>query len=949
MTEPVDLDRWREIEAILDAALDLPPEERTAFLDRACARDANLRAEVESLLDAHAKAADFMEQPAAHAHFLHDAYRPGQEIGHYRLERELGRGGLGVVYVALDTRLGRRVALKLLPVLRRTDPDARARFRREARAASSLDHPNICTVYEIGESDAGDPYIAMALVEGETLKDRIARGPIRTEEAVELTIQLVRGLAHAHERGLVHRDIKPGNLIVNRSGNVKIVDFGLAKGRDAPTLTREGATPGTVIYMSPEQIRGGDVDARTDIWSVGVVLYEMITGQPPFRGDSDTARAHAILNHDPEPVTAVRAGVPIALEPILTKALEKDPERRYQHVDELPVDLRTALDRGTARIPGTRVWITRPARKAAIALVSIGFIGGAVLASAIFPRVMPRLSGDPVHLSIPLPAGQQLGAGNRRVAVSPDGRRVVYVGRNGSGTQLYVRALGDDDAVPIVGTDGARDPFFGPAGQRVGFFANQGLYKVSLAGGPRQRITDAPTETNRGASWGEDDTIILPLGQWSGLYRVSASGGDPEPVTVPDGPDRSAHFFPQILPDGDVLFTIWSDAGWRIGLLDIETGEWEEIATGCGGARWIATGYLICLEMRGTATTGTVLAARFDIDRRELSGSFVSLPAPSGLVTFDFAVSRNGTLVYATGLQPGEAGTLVSVDGNGQGTPFAPAADPFLTPAAAPDGVRVAVTRMVEAGRQELWLYDADGGAPTRLSTIGTINNMPVWSPDGDRLVFNSVRETPGIYSIAPGRDTTATLLLERQRHILVPGSFSPDGRFLALTELNDQTLGDIWILSVHDGSLSPWLHTPANERTPAFSTDGRWLAYASDESGRDEIYVRPWPGPGAPVQVSPEGGREPAWSRAGGKLYYRRGDAMLAVPVGTGDTFGWGPPDTMFTGRFASEFLRTRNYDVLPDGRFVMLQHATRSDPVRLNVVLHWSDELDRLTALTR
>jgi len=951
VVEPLDPDRWRTIEEVLDAALDLPRGRRSELLDEACAGDQALRAEVESLLAAHDEAGDYLETPVGSFRSIPSAvYRPGQRVGPYRLLERIGRGGLGVVYLAVDTRLGRRVALKLLPASRTDDPDARARLHREARAASTLDHPNICTIYEMGESEAGDPFIAMAHIEGEPLNNCIARGPLPLPKAVDIAVQTASGLTHAHEKGIVHRDIKPANLIVTPEGQVGIVDFGLAKGKGTPTLTREGVTPGTVAYMSPEQIRGEKVDRRADIWALGVVLYEMITGRAPFRGEDEQSRIYSILNQDPEPLTALRAGVPLGMEPVLAKALAKNPEERYQHVDELPVDLRRALSDRPGPIPG----VAGSARKRVVPRGLMLVLGGAAL-GVVLTSVVPDLrnrgaestpSSSP-HLSVALPPDQTLAAGVfRRFALSPDGKLLVYAARSGEGQQqLFVRPLDRAEARPIAGTADAQDPFFSPDGRWVGFFADEELRKVSLEGGAPLKICDAPTATSRGASWGPDGTIILPLGQLSGLFRVSDSGGTPEPLTVPGGdPGRSGHFFPQVLPRArSVLFTIWSGSEWSTAILRLETGEWEEAAKGCAAARYVATGHMICAEMRGVWPTGNLLIAPLDPEQPIRAGSFVSLSGSSAPGEFDFATSDSGTLVYATGGSGAGQTAAVWVDRTGSASPLAGNTYGYMTPSLSPDGKELVVARIVEAGREEVWLHDVETGTAARLSTTSYIDNLPLWWPDGERVVFNSLRRPPGLYQVSPDLRDSSALVLQRGRQILVPGSFSPDGRVLAYTELNDRTLGDLWTFSLDDGSVTPVVRSPWNERTPAFSPDGRWLAFASNESGVDQVYVQAYPGPGPPMQISTDGGREPVWSRDGTELFYRHTDRMMAVPVREEGSFVAGRPIELFEGPFASEYKGKSNYDVAPDGRFLMVQVEEGSEPVRLDVILNWFDELAR------
>jgi Tol biopolymer transport system component len=949
VTEPTDPARWRAVERVLDAALDLPPGERPVFLDEACGSDAALRAEVESLLSAHEQAHDYLERPVASVRdALASAFRPGQRVGPYRLLGEIGRGGLGVVFLAADARLDRKVALKLLPAWRSADPEARARFRREAMAAAALDHPGVCTVYEIGDSDDEAPYIAMAYVEGESLRDRIARGPLSVATAIDIAIQMASALGHAHERGIVHRDIKPANVMVTPEGEARLVDFGIAKLKGAATaLTRQGATPGTVAYMSPEQTRGGEVDQRTDIWATGVVLYEMIAGRPPFGGDNEQARAYGILNQDPDPLASVRPGIPRSLDRIVARALAKDPARRYRRIGELSGDLEAARDRphwrGPARPRGFGALRGRTGRRVLLGAL----LAAAGLAAVAFVRGLGQGAASPLYLSILLPPGQELFSEQfRRFAVSPDGTQLVYVEGTQGHRELYHRSLDSARSPrPVPGTEGALDPFFSPDGRWVGFFADEELRKVSLDGGAPQRITGAPTQTSRGAAWGTDGTIILPLGQTSGLFRVSENGGVPDPLTVPgDARGGAAHFFPQILPGGrSALFTTWRPEEGILGaaMLDLETGEWEEIAGGCFGARYSPTGHLVCAEVEGVIPTGNLLVAPFTPGRHEPGGPFASVPMPES-PGYDFALSGTGTLVYAVDTPPLRRLTWVDRDGRrvllGDGFGWASAAD------LSPDGSRVAFALTVETGRQELWLYDVGAGTSARVSGDGSINNMPLWFPDGERVVFNSLRSPAGIYGMRPDGGDSATLVLRRRGNILVPGSFSSDQRVFLYTELHPRTLGDIWVHWLDDGSDTPLILTPHDEKTPMLSPDDRWLAYASDESGRDEVYVRPFPGPGAPIQVSAEGGREPLWSPDGTELFFRWGDTLMAAPVRSEPTFSAGRAVRLFGGRYEGPYIGARNYDVGPDGRFLMVHVEPTSPQDRLEVVVNWFDEIQRI-----
>jgi serine/threonine-protein kinase len=395
-----------------------------------------------------------------------------------------------------------------------------------------------------------------------------------------------------------------------------------------------------------------------------------------------------------------------------------------------------------------------------------------------------------------------------------------------------------------------------------------------------------------------------------------------------------------------VLFTIWSGSEWSTAILRLETGEWEEVAQGCAAARYVATGHMICAEMRGVWPTGNLLIAPLEPEQPARAGSFVSLSGSSALGEFDFATSNSGTLVYAAGGSGIERTAAVWVDRAGRSTPVEGNTYGYTTPSLSPDGKDLVVTRIVEAGREEVWLHDVETGTAARLSTKSYVSNLPLWSPDGERIVFNSLRRPPGLYQVSHDLPDSSALVLQRGQHILVPGSFSTGGRLLAYTELNNQTLGDLWTLSVDDGSVTPVARSPWNERTPAFSPDGRWLAFTSNESGVDQVYVQAYPGPGPPMQISTDGGREPVWSRDGTELFYRLADRMMAVPVQKEGSFAAGRPIELFEGSYASEYKGRSNYDVAPDGRFLMVEVEKGSEPVRLDVILDWFNELERLRA---
>jgi serine/threonine protein kinase/Tol biopolymer transport system component len=855
---------------------------------------------------------------------------------------------MGQVYRAHDTRLNRDVALKVLPDAFASDPDRLARFTREAHALASLNHTNIAHIHGLEES-SGVRALVMELVEGPTLADRIAQGPIPIDEALPIARQIADALEAAHEQGIIHRDLKPANIKVRPDGTVKVLDFGLAKAVEpavaaasspslsmsptftSPAMTQAGIILGTAAYMSPEQARGRTVDKRADIWAFGGVLFEMLTGRRAFAGDDLSMTLAAVVMQ--EPVWAdLPSATPRNIQQLLRRCLVKDPRQRMRDMGDVRLALEATEDPAPAADRRTRsplTWVS-----ALVAVVSV-----AVAAGVIWSRPT-AVETTAVRFTIPMPPGQEI---TSYPAISRDGRTIAYVTQQGTeDARLYLRDLSSFESRPVAGSSGAQHPFFSPDGHWVAFFAQGQLQKVEVTGGAPVRLAEASYPF--GGTWNDDNTIIYPTSLGSGLLRVSASGGAPESLTKPDGAAQGyAHVFPQALPGGRrILFSVWGQ-GQGSAVLSLDTGRWDLVlpqpgfAVGTFAATSGSKGRLLIVD-----EAAGIRAASFDVSRPTQTRADTSVLADVYYqVETDslgwLAVSNTGTAVYATG-NPARM-SLVWVDREGKIEPLGRDQDAYREVVLSPDGSRAVVRHGLD-----FWLHDVHRGTRSRLTSGSGSNLMPLWSPDGTRIIFGSNRGGNwDIYTQPADGSRPADVLLSRP-YDQFPLSVMADGT-LIYTEIQARTGRDLWSLSP-DGTPSPLRVTPFNETQGQFSPgrDGspRRVAFASDESGQIEIYVQSYPSGANRIPVSTEGGILPKWSPDGRELFYVTGDALVAVPIQADGTVG--APRRLFD---RSKFLfnhRFHSYGVSPDGkRFLMIQRDPGSVPRQLNVILNWSDALDR------
>jgi serine/threonine protein kinase/Tol biopolymer transport system component len=878
----------------------------------------------------------------------------GKTLGTFECTALIGRGGMGEVYKAKDQKLGRDVAIKVLPEEFAKDADRVARFQREAKLLASLNHPNIAAIYGLEESD-GTHFLVLELIEGDTLADRLKRGAISVEESLKLALQIAEALEAAHEKGVIHRDLKPANIKVTPDGKVKVLDFGLAKAyagereevnlSNSPTLsdaaTQQGVILGTAAYMSPEQARGKSVDRRADIWAFGAVLFEMLAGRAAFSGKDVTDILAAVIRSEPDWAT-LPANLHSRLREILERCLEKETNDRYHDISDVKVDIRRVLTdpSGVLVRPAATEALWSKSRMllwAAITLILV-IIAGVVVWNLKKPELR-----QVIRFEYNLPEGQQFVTTLLPVlAVSPDGKQFAY----GTTKGLYLRSVDELTAKLIAGTEGpTMQPFFSPDGKWIGYYSDGKLKKIAINGGaPVVLCGVAPMLA--GASWNQDNTIIYGhLTQ--DIMRISANGGTPEIIIKGKS---EVLIFPQMLPGGkSVLYTAAaSTAQFRLMVQPLKSGEPKELFAG-GVARYLPTGHIVYI----LPNNNNLFSVPFDLDTFEVKGGPVPLIENVLGSGMQYAVSDEGTLVYMPGTGPGAAPgrTLVWVDRNGKEEPLGTPPNNYMYPKISPDGSRVAVT--IGGSNSDIWTWDLVRKTLTRLTFDEKPEIQSIWTLDGKRIVFASGQTSNNdiCWKAADGTGDVEKIGSVPDR-TLMPWSFSSDGKTLVLQEVLGEAIVDIGMMSMEgDHARKLLLHSEKFINVqPKISPNGRWMAYASNESGKNEVFVRPFPDVNkGRWQISTAGGSAPLWSPNGRELFYLSNEnAVVATPVETEPSFSPGTPKVLFQSIYATSNTTSGTpWDISPDGkRFLMIKEpgtvtSGSGIPLKINIVLNWFEEL--------
>ncbi len=900
----------------------------------------------------------------------------GQTISHYRITEKLGAGGMGEVYRAEDTNLNRQAAIKVLPDIFAGDPERLARFEREAKLLASLNHPNIASIYGLEEAE-GKRFLVLELVEGETLAQRIAKGPLPVDETLDVCRQIADGLEAAHEKGVIHRDLKPANVKITPEGKVKVLDFGLAKAfqgevatadaSHSPTLTdqvtRPGVIQGTAAYMSPEQARGKPVDKRADIWAFGCVLYECLTGERVFAGETVTETLAAVIKGEPD-WSLMPPGTSENVRDVLRRCLQKDPRLRLHDI----ADARLGLEEAAPPPSVASTTLRRAPLRWALTVLAVAILAG-ISADIALRRILQLSPPSRVVKSvIRVEPGHWL-AGNiyalsrptrTAMAFSHDGQFVIHSAipenpKPGDRSRLFLRRLDQMEAKPIAGTEGGSSPFLSQDDRWLGFWSeDKKLMRIPVEGGTPVALCDALWCF--GAAWGMNGTIVFAAHENTGLSSVPASGGEPAALTVPDRTrGEYGHRLPAWLPnDAGILFTIvryGHDIHPQVAVLSLPKKDKLVLMEDAADARYVPTGHLVFVRR------GVLYAVPFDPAKLQVSGrpepvaddimqSLNTGSSTYGAMAAQFSFSDSGNLIFAKGgIVPDPRRSLVWVDFKGTAQEITPFKGPFFAPRLAPDGRRIAYRR--QGLKREIWIYDLERDIDTPFIFEGYAEWL-TWTHDGNDLTFGWTAAGPCNIFQQPADGSRPPMQITKSEYNQDTGSWSKDGKFLAFVqEGHPETGPDILIWSAQDRRVTPFLNTKFDERYPEFSPTGPWMAYSSDESGRFEVYVRPFPGPGSKHPISHSGGIQPLWSRNGKQLFYRSGNQVWVVDVMAGTDFSASRPRMLFDQSGYSGGFPIRGYDISLDGqRFLMVKEGeTTPTPVtQMILVLNWFEELKRL-----
>ncbi len=874
-------------------------------------------------------------------------FKEGSYVGAYQILSLLGAGGMGEVYRARDTKLGRDVAIKVLPSDVAQVPERLARFGREAHLLASLNHPHIAAIHGLEEAD-GHPFLVLELVEGEDLSERLRRGPLSLEEAMALARQLAEALEAAHAKGIVHRDLKPGNIKVRRDGTIKVLDFGLAKvfaeetGEVfselslSPTMSRQatavGVILGTAAYMSPEQAKGKAVDKRADIWAFGCVLFEMLTGRRTFAGETVSEIFAEILKGEPD-WSRLPGDCPDVVRNLLQRCLTKDPKHRLRDIGDAWVALSEASPppRVSAAVPKTE------GKRYSAPLLLASVLASSVLAALVtaYLRPVPPAPAPTRRFTIRL--DERPGGGG--MALSPDGARMAYVARTAEGVRrLALRHLGENHDRVLAGTEDAIWPFFSPDGAWIGFLTIADtqagtnrigvLKKISVEGGAP--VTLQEDVFVGAATWGEDDAIVFQSALDQKLMRIPSVGGAPQTL----GLAREDTWYPAaLLPGGDALLAL-NDAG-SVALFSLRGDEFEPVVdSGADHALYVPTGHVVYFSR------GKLLAVPFDRKRFEVTATGV--PVAEGVSPFQWAFSKEGTLVY--GLASKRSLVWVSREGAEETLPIPPGY--YQIARVAPDGTRIALShlfRFVE--NSDVWVYELARGTMGRLTLDPVVERFPLWSLDGRKVVFISRSADERILFSKSSDGTSAAELLLTSPYDRWPYSWSRDGEHLVFEEDNPETGSDIGMLSMDGkGTVTPVIRDSFDQTNPAVSPDGRFIAYESNESGSLEVYVQRFPGLGEKWQISTRGGTVPLWGRDSKELFYRDGESVMVVRIEIDPTLRPGESRVLFRGDYVHDVSRAYEYDRSRDRFLMMKDDESESDPRELVAVTNWFEELERL-----